>query len=205
MRQEISIPLIASLIALLALAGVQWPKQEAQAVKSSPPAADARPVDPPSQLPLPQFSLPPLEEFSETLARPLFYEARQPPELSSTNGSDPQTPTRSVSTENVILSGIVLSGEEQFILVQDPSNQSLTRIEKGQEIGGWSLDDIRVDSVLLRKDDRTKVVPLWRFEPPPKQTVTRHAGKTAKQGSQQRRHQLLPRVQRRITRDGSQG
>ncbi|MFZ0255357.1 MAG: hypothetical protein WAN46_06880 [Gammaproteobacteria bacterium] len=201
MGQQISIPLIVTLIALLALAGVQWPEKKAPTAKAAAANTTTLPPDLPTQSQLLQFSLPPIEEFSETLARPLFYEARQPPDPSAANGSNPQAQFESISSENLILSAIVLSSEEQFVLVQDPSNQRLTRVEKGQEVGGWSLDDIRNDSVLLRKDNQTKVVSLWQFEPPPKQAATHRTRKTPNQTAQQRRRQALSRIQRRALRD----
>lgn len=203
MRQQISIPLIVTLIALIALAGLQWPKSKAPAARTSARDTTVQPSDLPNPSQLPQFSLPPIEEFSETLARPLFYEARQPPDPAITNGSDAQAQFESLSTENLILSAIVLSSEQQFILVQDPSNQSLTRVEKGQEVGGWSLDDIRTDSVLLKKDNRTKVVSLWQFEAPPQQPSARRTPQTPNQTAQQRRHRALSGTQSRVSRSGS--
>lgn len=192
MGQQVSIPLIVSLIGLIALTGFQLQNQgETQAAKSMAASSTERPIslDPSSHSPLPQFALAPLEAFSETLARPLFYEARQPPELSATESGDSLAQSESIATEDLILSGIVLSGEEEFILVQDRGRESLTRIEKGQDVGGWSLDAIRDDSVLLRKDNQTKVVPLWRFQPPPKQAAKARSRDAAKQTAQQRRRQ----------------
>lgn len=203
MRQQISLSLIITLVALFALTGFQFLGQQAPAVKPPMPnPSDPVATESPSLVQLPQFSLPPVEEFSETLARPLFYEARQPPEASAANDGDPQPQSKSSAAETLIISAIVLTGDEQFVLVQNPGNQSLKRVEKGEEVAGWSLNEIRNESVLLRKGSRTKVVPLWRFQPPPKQSATRRSRNASNENSAQRR-QKLRRTQRRVTRDGS--
>ncbi len=199
MGQQISIPLIVTLVALLVLAGLQLLAQGTPAARPPAPEATDPGSESPSQVQLPQFSLPPVEEFAETLARPLFYEARQPPDSSPANELDPQPQSNSGSAETLIISAIVLTGEEQFVLVQNPGKQSLKRVEKGEEIAGWSLAEIRNESVLLRKADQTKVVPLWRFQPPPQQAATARSRESSKQRSQQQ-HQKSRRIQRRVPR-----
>lgn len=204
MRQQISLPLIVSLIALLVLGAVQLQGYERPRDTSPVPKGPEPPSDLPVHTPLLQFSMPPIEEFSETLARPLFYEDRQPPDPSVASSGDPQAHSENTSTEDLIISAIVLAGEHQFVLVQDPGKQkSLRRIEKGQAVGGWSLDEIRNDSVLLKRENRSKVLQLWRFEPPPTQASAQRTREAAKQSLQQRRRQALRRSQRRARRNDS--
>lgn len=203
MAQHVSIPLLVTLIALLVLAGFQLREHEVPAAKPSVPEATELASVRLSQEQLPQFSLPPIEEFSETLARPLFYEAREPPDPVTMNSKDPQARSRSTSSEDLILSAIVLSSEEQFVLLQDPGKESLSRVEKGEEVAGWSLDEIRRESVLLRRDTRTKVVRLWRFQRPPMPVAKRQPRDGSKPTLQQRRRRTSSRTQRRDTRHES--
>ena len=197
MKQPTASALLVTLIILLILAGFQLWGQAIPAAKPSMPAAPEAALGLPSAEDLPPFSLPPVERFSETLARPLFYEARQPPDPRVANGFDPQARSESISSEDPILSAIVLSSDERFVLVKDPGKQDLRRVQKGEEVAGWSLDEIRNDSVLLRKDDRTKVVSLWQFQPPPQQPAIRRGRGTPKQTLQRR--QARPHIRHRVT------
>ena len=100
------------IVALLVLAGLQLLAQGTPAARPpAPEATDPGTGESPSQVQLPQFCLPPVEEFAETLARPLFYEARQPPDSSPANELDPQPQSNSGSAETLIISAIVLTGE----------------------------------------------------------------------------------------------
>ncbi|MGF1615002.1 MAG: hypothetical protein ACFCVA_14145 [Gammaproteobacteria bacterium] len=195
-KQPISIALLVSLTALLALVGLQWPPYATPTATSSAPEATDWQRQGSAQGELPQFSLPPIETFFETLARPLFYEARQPPELPAEDDDDPRAQAETLAEGDIVLSAIVLASDQRFALLQTtPQKPNLIRVEEGQEVAGWSVETIRNDSLVLKKGDRTKVVLLWRFEPPPKQRATPAGTRTApRQVSPGQRREAPPRT-----------
>jgi type II secretory pathway component PulC len=93
------------------------------------------------------FQMPPIEDFSETLDRPLFSKIRRPP------APEPDAPApepEKKQTVKVRLAGVVISPRERVALVQEPRVKEITRLREGQEIEGWVLERILPDRIVLR-------------------------------------------------------
>ena len=93
------------------------------------------------------FSMPPIEDFGETLDRPLFSKIRRPPPPAPDAPADKPEKKQKVK---VRLAGVVISPKERFALVQEPRAREITRLRVGQEIEGWVLEAILADRIVLR-------------------------------------------------------
>ncbi len=92
------------------------------------------------------FSMPPIEDFGETLDRPLFSKIRRPPPEPDAPAEEP----KKKQTVKVRLAGVVISPQERVALVQEPRAREITRLRVGQEIEGWVLEAILADRIVLR-------------------------------------------------------
>lgn len=113
---------------------------------------------PSSALPA-KFTFPPLAEFSEIVARPLFSPSRRPPKEIEDSDSDtfvalPSQPSR------FILAGVVISAEGRMVLLRRMNSTDLIRALMGQEIDGWYVESIEQDRVTLRRGDTVEIVTL---------------------------------------------
>ena len=93
------------------------------------------------------FQMPPIEDFGETLDRPLFSKIRRPPPPAPDAPADKPEKKQTVK---VRLAGVVISPEERVALVQEPRAREITRLKVGQEIEGWVLEAILADRIVLR-------------------------------------------------------
>lgn len=127
---------------------------------SSPtdPAVVPGPAPPkPAALPPPQpaFTLQPLDDFSETLARPLFLPSRRP----LAPGED--APQQAGAMRNLFtLMGVIISDEERMALVKRRKTGEVLRLIEGQQVDGWQVEAIMPDRVTLRHDEETEEVEL---------------------------------------------
>jgi hypothetical protein len=113
-----------------------------------------------SAAPPAEFTLPPLEQFSEIVARPLFSQSRRPPSERADTAPEIAQPLPVRSAFNLILTGVVISAEGRMALLQRPKSPDLIRALLGQEIDGWSVELIEADRVTLRQGEIVEVVTL---------------------------------------------
>ena len=107
-----------------------------------------------------EFTLPPLEQFSEIVARPLFSQTRLPPSETEDTVADDAQPLPIRPDFNLILAGVVISAEGRMALLQRPTSTDLIRALLGQEIDGWQVELIEADRVTLRHGETVEVVTL---------------------------------------------
>jgi hypothetical protein len=128
---------------------------------------------------VPNFTLAPVDTFSATIERPLFSESRRPTEPSATEEQREPSPKRTqLQQEELILGAIILANKTRLALLRDPKNGNWIRVEKGGEVGGWSLEEIHSDRVILNNNGKQAEIQLWRFEAPPPQRTHRATPRT---------------------------
>ncbi len=118
----------------------------------TPPAAAV--VDTPEAL----TELPPIDVFSETVARPLFMATRRPPEPEEIEVV--VEPVAGVERNLFNLLGVVISEDERVALVTRRRGGDFLRLVVGQRIDGWLVVTIKPDSMTLSRDDETEVLKL---------------------------------------------
>ena len=126
----------------------------------------------------PAFALPPLEEFSETVARPLFLPSRRPL-APAEDAPKPAAVTRNLFT----LMGVIISADERMALVKRRKTGEVLRLVEGQRVDGWLVEAIMPDRVTLRQGEATEDVVLKDAVRPPREKrrgADRRKGRTAK-------------------------
>lgn len=108
----------------------------ASVVTKAPSAAGDQAGDP--------FALPPIESYAEVTGRPLFSSTRRP--------APPQAAQRgSLEPASLVLTGVILVGEDRTALVQEAMSPKPTRLKEGQEIQGWLVRSILPDRIVIRR------------------------------------------------------
>jgi hypothetical protein len=85
-----------------------------------------------------------MSEYSEVVERPLFYPTRR---------ALPPLPTEENGSTNLTLIGTVMSGASRHALIRHKQGSRVERVIEGQDIGGWTVESIQGDRVLLRQRD----------------------------------------------------
>ena len=107
---------------------------------------------------------PEIVAFDEVIQRPLFSETRSPfvaPELEKTVAKPRQKTRQSTKKqEQLSLSAVVITPDQQIAILQSGRNKSLQRIALGELIDGWTLEDVTSHSIRLKKGEETKNLEL---------------------------------------------
>ncbi len=153
-KRRFSLPL---LLVCVALGYVLYLEANAELSVPQPVAVATIEPGPAATLPHePDFEMPPLDSFSETLARPLFMETRLPPEPepeSPVEEPEPEPEPVKPKTLRLELSGIVISPTERMALLKSRRSRELIRVSQGQEVEGWVVQSILPDRVVLRQGE----------------------------------------------------
>jgi len=123
--------------------------------------ADAAPTTPAAAVVDAQEALtdlPPIESFSETVARPLFMATRRPPEPEEAEVE--AEPTAGARRNMFNLLGIVISSDERIALVTRRRGGDFLRLVVGQRVDGWLVVAIEPDSMTLSQGDETEMLKL---------------------------------------------
>ncbi len=130
-------------------------------LEAGPIAIDAGAAPPP---PAPLVAAPPetiaelprIDEFAETVARPLFMATRRPPEPEE----EVVAPETGAQRNLFNLLGVVISADERVALVTRRRGGDFLRLVVGQRIDGWLVVAIEPDSLTLSSGDETEVLEL---------------------------------------------
>lgn len=129
-----------------------------------------------AELPRLETETPALASLRTTLERPLFDDDRRPDPPADTNGTKPEQ----VEAAKVLparLTAVVVSGDGQrSVLVEVTGQDQPQLVRKGDLVGGWRVEEIEDEAVVLNAGGQRTVVPLRVFdEPAPKRTAVRPA------------------------------
>lgn len=108
-----------------------------------------------------EFKLADLASFDEIVTRPLFFASRRPPEAAP----PPEQVAAPITPPNVVLTGTVISPEERLALLAVADVARPVRAVEGQEIGGWRIDQVLANSVILRQGEQSHEVTLRKGAP----------------------------------------
>jgi hypothetical protein len=97
------------------------------------------------------FSLPPLEDFSAIVDRPLFSPDRRPPTETSEVGEAAVAAEGPSSGESqIVLAGTATDQSERAVAILHEVSQGVQfRVWVGDEIGGWTVKAIRPRALVL--------------------------------------------------------
>lgn len=142
-----TVPLAAGLLCAV-LAGVMW-----MPLGQSPRASDLPPETTTADTgPDPRAVI--AEGAQQLLARPLFHMTRRPPEVATVAEPAPVVVTLS-------LTGIVENDNVQVALMRLSNQQELFRVNVGEKIGNWEIEEITATSVtVITADGKREVINL---------------------------------------------
>jgi hypothetical protein len=156
--------LIASCVGLALVLIAEWFLFAPSSTPSLPAPTAGTEIDAPSAQG-PDFQLPALEQFAETVERPLFSESRRPGPKDAPAGETTQAPTEAPS--QMKLSAVVLAPGHQIAVLKNIATGKLQRVGKGEEWNGWTVKEVRRDSAVLNNQGQEQILKLIR-EPGPK-------------------------------------
>ena len=113
--------------------------------------------------PEPSFSMPPIEDFAETIDRPIFSSTRR-----ARAGPAPQVAASAPTSLSFVLEGVVITSGERWALLRPEGGGEIIRLAEGGLLGGWEVIAIHPDKVSLRRDEVETVLELiFKLAPPP--------------------------------------
>ena len=117
----------------------------------APPGGDIALAEPS----LAAASLPPLENFSEIVDRPLFIPSRQP-----ILADDGTVAGSGVTRNQFVLVGVVIAAEERMAVMRRRAAREVLRVVEGQQLDGWTVESITPEGVRLRHGDLIEEITL---------------------------------------------
>jgi hypothetical protein len=146
------------------------------AVPSPPaPAAQAGPAD----LPAPDVQPRALASLRATLERPLFTDDRRPAPVADTAGASADQPETTKALPLRLTAVVVGPDGKRSVMVEVTGQERPLLAGKGDQVGGWRVDEITDEAVAITAGGEHTVVPLRVFETPspgkhsPARAVTR--------------------------------
>lgn len=138
-----------------------------EATRSPPSLPDPVPAGEPAAPELPELApdAPLLSEFKATLDRPLFSQDRRPDRSTPAQDGKSDPATGSDAATDVRLSAVIVDTDGRSALLSTPQQIQAQRVPLGGTIGGWRVEEIRDDAVVLRSGSRQVEVALRTFGP----------------------------------------
>ncbi len=134
-----------------------WQRDENAPLSAPASASDQKTAEGERQLA--SFQLAPAEDFEEILARPLFNRSRRP-DLAQENAQGGGGGSEEAPAAQMSLNGIVLAGGKRIALVRLDNDPKVMHVAEGQRAGGWLIEAIRPDRIILRRGDSASEVAL---------------------------------------------
>jgi hypothetical protein len=138
-------------IVLAGLAAAPW--------LETTPAGDARPQEAATHS-APEFDFNdpgPLEIYDALLQRPVFVASRRPltvPDIA------PGRPGEVLLLERYPIVGVIIAGERRLVLIRKAAGDTVSRIEQGAELDGWTLTEVSRQRLVLEMAGNRKEVSL---------------------------------------------
>lgn len=109
---------------------------------------------------LASFKMPPAEEYEDILSRPLFNRSRRP----ETAQENPQAAAgdneSGTPPANISLNGVIVARGRRVALLRLDNDPKVMHVAEGQQAGGWLIEAIRADRIILRRGDTASEVAL---------------------------------------------
>lgn len=109
-----------------------------------------------------------LESLTDTIERPLFLQSRRPPAPEAApTVEEPVREKPVASLPRFVVSAIVIADGERTALLRNPSDGRMLRVVEGDDVQGWTLEEVQSDRVVLATGGRRQELPLRMFLAPP--------------------------------------
>jgi hypothetical protein len=132
------------------------------ALGSAPAVAiDLIPQPQPAAVPANPLVMQPLDGLSATRDRPLFSPSRRPPPPPVAVVREPALPP---PPPNVAFLGVVMDGSEAIAVVRARPSGAFTRVQIGDDVGGWKVSQIAGRQLVLSLEGRFATFTLFSGE-----------------------------------------
>ncbi|MEA3278337.1 MAG: type II secretion system protein N [Pseudomonadota bacterium] len=153
------------LAVLLGILWLDWPPERPRPEEAGPETPSEAP--PPDQLENPIDRLTPVEdkeEFAVVTERPLFLPDRRPPsEEEGAEDVQEQSPD-GLDPKRLNLNAVVITPTESSAWVRDAAMNKVVRLRLGDELEGWSVQEILSDRLVLERQGETDTLILRDYE-----------------------------------------
>jgi general secretion pathway protein N len=101
----------------------------------------------------------PKESYTSVTERPLFRPDRRPLDLSELPTEEGPQPEETASLDGMDLSAVIITPTLTTAWVKDPSQPKTRQIRVGDDLGGWAVEEILSDRILLeRQGERNTLI-----------------------------------------------
>lgn len=139
--------------------GWQIARNDEIAVVSSVQSADeTHPAE--NERQLASFKMPSAEEYADILSRPLFNRSRRPEIAQENPQASGDNETQGTPAANISLNGVVVARGRRVALLRLDNDPKVMHVAEGQQAGGWLIEAIRADRIILRRGDTASEVAL---------------------------------------------
>jgi general secretion pathway protein M len=105
-------------------------------------------------------ALPPAA-YEEIVARSLFAPSRR----TAAERSAQERVAAPEEARAFSVTGVLIAGKRKLALVREAGSEREIRLRPGEGVGGWTLSDVRTDSVTMRNGTQTRVFAVQRAQP----------------------------------------
>lgn len=145
-------PILWLVCVLLALAGA-WPWLATAPVQQQIPATSEAQSEAAFDFNDPAR----LESYTEFVSRPVFVASRRPAGLAP-------NPNRKAGEKLLLdrypIVGVVINGQQRVILIRKAAGDTVSRIEQGAVLDGWTLTEVTRERLVLEMGANRKEIPL---------------------------------------------
>jgi hypothetical protein len=106
------------------------------------------------------FSLRPSEDYVEIVERPLFSRSRRPAPPEETKPGVGAGGVEDGTAARIALNGIILTGKRRVALLRFDNDPKVIHVSEGQEAGGWLIEKINADRVVVRRGQQESEIVL---------------------------------------------
>jgi hypothetical protein len=158
MADRMTILLIAGYVGALALGAY-----ELQRAPFVPPPPPKQGVEPPTPLQMPVDDIESLAAYDAIIERPLFRRDRQPAtETSVSSSTEPRVTKDEIAGMRL---AAVLKGVDILTALLEDQTGKTKILHQGDQLGGWRIDEILDDSIVVVSGERKETLLVHRFDP----------------------------------------
>jgi hypothetical protein len=136
-----------------------WRSDEVALVSTTQPIDETQPAEDEQQLA--SFKLPAAREYEDIILRPLFNRTRRPDaprEIAQAGGEG--SDSKGTPAAQISLNGVVLTRGRRVALLRLDNDPKVMHVAEGQRAGGWLIEAVRPDRIVLRRGDTASEVAL---------------------------------------------
>jgi len=105
------------------------------------------------------FEMKPSGDYTQIVERPLFTRSRRPPPPSESKAAAGGA-GQAAAAAKIALNGIVLAGGRRVALLRFDSDPKVMHVSEGQQAGGWLIERIGADRVVVRRGQQASEIVL---------------------------------------------